>query len=475
MAHLLIAATHKSSGKTTFTTGLAAALARRGMAVQPFKKGPDYIDPMWLSRAAGRSCCNLDFHCMQEAEIIAAFCRRDAAADISIVETNKGLFDGVDVEGRDSNAALASLLGAPVVLVIDTLGMTRGIAPLVLGYINFDPGVRIAGVVLNKVGGPRHEDKLRAALEYYTDIPVLGALGRNPALEIPERHLGLVPANEAGEADRSVELLAEAVSDNVDLDRIVRIAHTADGPCATPAPAPNSTPRPKDIRIGVARDAAFGFYYPDDLEAFEAAGAEVVPFDCLEDTALPDVDGLFIGGGFPETQMAALEANQTMLASIRTAIDGGLPTYAECGGLMYLSRSLTWRGETREMVGVVPGDAVMHRRPQGRGYVVLEETGAGPWPLPASRTGIPAGFPVHEFHYASLENLPDSMTYAWRVLRGHGIDGHHDGIVQGNLLAGFSHLRDVEGNRWVARFVRFVRDHRTGTGRTSVNCPVSAP
>lgn len=460
MAHLLIAATHKSSGKTTVTTGLAAALAHRGMNVQPFKKGPDYIDPMWLGRAAGRPCYNLDFHCMAEAEIVAAFSRRNAAADISIVETNKGLFDGVDVEGRDSNAALAALLGAPVVLVIDTLGMTRGIAPLALGYVNFDPGVRIAGVVLNKVGGPRHEDKLRAALEHYTDLPVLGAIGRDRALEIPERHLGLVPANEAGEADRTINLLAETVAAYVDLDRIVEIAGSAEGPRAAYAPVPKSAPRRKDIRIGVARDAAFGFYYPDDMEALEAAGAEIVPFDCLEDAVLPDVDGLFIGGGFPETQMAALEANRSMMASVRAAVDGGLPTYAECGGLMYLSRSLTWRGETREMVGVVPGDAVMHSRPQGRGYVVLEETGAAPWPLQASRSDAPARFPAHEFHYASLENLPRDVTYAWRVVRGHGMDGRHDGIVQGNLLAGFSHRRDVEGDRWAARFACFVRDCR---------------
>ena len=465
MAHLLIAATHKSSGKTTVTTGLAAALARRGMTVQPFKKGPDYIDPMWLGRAAGNPCINLDFHCMQEAEIVAAFRRRDAAADISIVETNKGLFDGVDVEGRDSNAALAALLGAPVVLVIDTLGMTRGIAPLVLGYVNFDPAIHIAGVILNKVGGPRHEGKLRAALEFYTDLPVLGALGRDRALEIPERHLGLVPANEAGEANRTINRLAEAVAGGVDLDRIVEIAKSAEGPRLAAVPAPVATPKIRDIRIGVARDAAFGFYYPDDLEALETAGAEIVPFDCLNDKSLPDVDGLFIGGGFPETQMGALEANSELLASIRSAIKGGLPTYAECGGLMYLSRSLTWHGETRQMAGVIPGDAVMHARPQGRGYVVLEETAAAPWPRPVAQTAESTGFPAHEFHYASLENLPRDVTYAWRVLRGHGIDGRHDGIVQGNLLAGFSHLRDVEGDRWAARFAHFVRECRKGKGR----------
>lgn len=467
MAHLLIAATQKSSGKTTVTTGLAAALARRGMAVQPFKKGPDYIDPMWLSRAAGRSCYNLDFHCMTEAEIVATFTRRDATADISVVETNKGLFDGVDVEGRDSNAALAALLGAPVVLVIDTLGMTRGIAPLMLGYVDFDPAVRIAGVVLNKVGGPRHESKLRAALEHYTDLPVVGAIGRDRALEIPERHLGLIPANEAGEADRTIDLLCETVAAGIDLDRIVAIAGKAEGPRVAPAPAPRALARQKDIRIGIARDAAFGFYYPDDLEALEAAGAEIVPFDTLQDARLPDVDGLFIGGGFPETQMAALEANRSMRESIRAAIEAGMPAYAECGGLMYLSRGLTWQGETREMVGVIPGDAVMHPRPQGRGYVILESTGQGPWSPPPSRTGVPARLPAHEFHYASLENLPEGMTYAWRVLRGHGIDGRHDGIVQGNLRAGFCHLRDVAGDRWAARFVDFVRAERRGKGPIS--------
>lgn len=462
MAHLLIAATHKSSGKTSVSTGLAAALAGRGMAVQPFKKGPDYIDPLWLSRAAGRPCYNLDFHTMAEAELISAFCRHDAPADISIIETNKGLFDGVDVAGRDSNAALAALLGGPVVLVVDTLGMTRGIAPLMQGYLNFDPGVRIAGVILNKVGGPRHEGKLRAALEHYTDIPVFGAIGRDRSLEIPERHLGLVPANEADSVDATIAGLAGAVSGQVDLDRIVETAATAEGPRAEPARLPEPAGAVSDIRIGIARDAAFGFYYPDDLEALAAAGAALVPIDTLRDDTLPDIDGLIIGGGFPETQMAALEGNRGLRESIRAAIAGGMPSYAECGGLMYLSRSLTWRGETREMCGAIPGHAVMHEKPQGRGYVVLEENGESPWPAEPSKTGTPARLPAHEFHYASLEGLPEDATYAWRVVRGHGIDGDHDGFVQGNLLAGFSHLRDVQGNRWAERFAGFVRSRRGG-------------
>ncbi len=458
MSHILVAATQKSSGKTMVATGLCAALAARGVVVQPFKKGPDYIDPMWLSRAAGRSCYNLDFNCMQESEIVSVFTARRAGTDIAVIEGNKGLFDGVDLDGRDSNAALAGLLGAPVLLVVDTVGMTRGIAPLVLGHANFDPGLRISGIILNKVGGPRHEGKLRAALEHYTDIPVIGAIGRDRALEIPERHLGLVPANECGEADLAVARLRRAIADGVDLDRVVEVAGSARRSAAIGGTSPCARIRRAALRIGIARDAAFGFYYPDDLEALAEAGADLVPFDCLNDSALPAVDGLFIGGGFPETQMAALEANQGMLESLREAIEGGLPTYAECGGLMYLSRSLTWRGETREMVGVLPGDAVMHPRPQGRGYVLLEATGASPpWVMPATASGSARRVAAHEFHYASLENLPDGLDYAYRVLRGHGIDGRHDGIVQGNLLASFSHIRDVEGNRWTARFVDFVR------------------
>ena len=451
MAHLLIAATQKSSGKTTVTAGLAAAFARRGLAVQPFKKGPDYIDPMWLGRAAGRPCRNLDFHTQSEAEIITTFRTGDAAADLSLIEANKGLYDGVDTQGRDSNAALACLLGAPVVLVIDTRGITRGVAPLVLGYQAFDKGVRIAGVILNRVGGPRHEGKLRAALESYTDMPVLGAVGRDAALEIPERHLGLVPANEFGEARAAIDRLADSVAAQVDLDRLQEIACMATGPQAALV-RPPVRPAGERIRVGIARDAAFGFYYPDDLEALEGSGAALVPFDTLQDAQLPEIDALFIGGGFPETQMAALEANVSLRAEIRSALESGLPAYAECGGLMYLSRSLTWRGETAEMCGFVPGDSVMHDRPQGRGYVLLED--GGPWPAPP---GARKPLPAHEFHYASLEGLPADAHYAWRVLRGHGLDGEHDGIVVNNLLAGFSHLRDTGAHHWTARFVEFAR------------------
>ncbi len=275
----------------------------------------------------------------------------------------------------------------PVVLVIDTAGITRGIAPLIQGYLGFDPKVNICGVILNKVGGARHESKLRAALERYTDAEVLGSIGRDAAFRIPERHLGLIPANEAtgfGAAETMVSRLAFAVSMSVDLDRILEIANTAKLPSVVKeAPRQSqavSTRAKPDLRIAIARDAAFGFYYPDDLEAFERAGAELVPFDTLKDKHLPECDGLFIGGGFPETQLDALAANSSLLTEIREALAAGKPAYAECGGLMYLSRRISWNDQSADMVGAVSADTLVGDRPQGRGYMLLRESGNSPWP-----------------------------------------------------------------------------------------------
>jgi cobyrinic acid a,c-diamide synthase len=448
MPRVFISAAHKSSGKTTLTLGLCAALHARGHAVQPFKKGPDYIDPLWLGMAARRPCYNLDFHMMRRDEIEQQFAQAAASARISLIEGNKGLYDGLDLDGSNSNAALAKLLGAPVVLVIDARGMTRGVAPLILGYQAFDRDIRIAGVILNNLGGSRHESKLRAVIEHYTDVEVIGAVQHDPAMQIAERHLGLVPANEQQAALDRIGQVGERVAAQVDLDRILAIGDGAadlgvalpSGPAASPA----------RVRIGIAHDPAFGFYYSEDLDALRAANVELVELDTLQAQALPEIDGLIIGGGFPEMFMAELEANQSLRSSIRQAIEGGLPTYAECGGLMYLSKSLSWQGQTRQMVGVVPGDTVMHARPVGRGYARLQPTGDDRWqeaePIPA-----------HEFHYSSLENLPADSIYAYQVTRGHGIDGRHDGYQRHNLLAGYVHRRGAGEQGWIAPFLNQVR------------------
>ncbi len=484
MARLLISAAHKSSGKTTVSIGLCAALSRRGVCVQPFKKGPDYIDPMWLTEASGRDCINLDPYLMSRQDILSLFARHRAGADLSLVEGNKGLYDGLALDGSNSNAALAGLLGLPVVLVIDARGMTRGIAPLILGYQAFDPSVRIAGVILNHLGGSRHEAKLRAVIEHYTDVPVLGGIGVDHRLALVERHLGLTPAAEMDSAQECVATIGRIIGEQVELDRIVALAQAAPSlvephVCLSPKPgataagdaaAPQAALTP-GVLIGVARDRAFGFYYADDLDALRAAGARLVAIDTLGDTHLPEVDGLFIGGGFPEQFMDQLAANVSLRAEIAAAIEDGLPVYAECGGLMYLARSLTWQGMTRPMVGALGADVVMHERPVGRGYVCLAETAASPWPRMRARTssgGPDEALRGHEFHYSSLENIDSGLQYAYRVLRGHGIDGHHDGIVYKNVLASYAHLRSVGGTGWAERFIAFVRARVVGVGADHV-------
>ncbi|MCW9012175.1 MAG: hydrogenobyrinic acid a,c-diamide synthase (glutamine-hydrolyzing) [Gammaproteobacteria bacterium] len=460
MAHLLISAAHKSSGKTTMSIGLCAALAETGLAVQPFKKGPDYIDPMWLGRAAGRPCHNLDFYTMQSDEIVNTVAQHSIGADISIIEGNKGLYDGLDLDGSNSNAALSSLVKAPVILVLDARGMTRGIAPLILGYQAFDPDIHIAGVILNQLGGSRHESKLHAVIEHYTDVQVVGSVYRNSTLSIEERHLGLMPSNEDDSADTKIRQIRDAIKNQIDLELVKKIAELAP---ALPATKFSSSQiiTPKDVRIGIARNDAFGFYYPGDLQALENAGAELVFIDTIRDKQLANIDGLFIGGGFPETRMQELEANSGLRHEIKTAIDHGLPAYAECGGLMYLSRSLSWQGKKNDMVGVIAADAVMHDTPQGRGYIRLEESDHHPWHQYGSKpTAEIAG---HEFHYSALENLDPDTRFAYRIKRGTGIDGQNDGIIYNNLLACYAHLRDTSSNHWAQRFVEFVRHCKSTT------------
>ena len=456
MNRLFISAAHKSSGKTTVCIGLCAALRARGEAVQHFKKGPDYIDPLWLALATGRPCYNLDAYLMGADEIRARVARSMRGATLGIIEGNKGLYDGLDLDGSNSNAAMAALLGAPVVLVIDARGMTRGIAPLILGYQAFDRNIRIAGVILNQLGGARHEAKLRAVIQHYTGVPVLGAVQHDERMTIVERHLGLVPSNEAQGAHSRIDEIAARIAAQVDLDQLLAISRQA-APLQGGEPAPGAAGGAL-VRIGIARDAAFGFYYPGDLDALRSAGAELVSFDALHAEHLPPVDGLFIGGGFPETQMEALAANESLRHEVHDAIESGLPAYAECGGLMYLARGIEWNGRTAPMVGVIPADIVMHSRPVGRGYVQLRETGRGPWPRPQGPL-----IHAHEFHYSSVENLAPGVEFAYEVERGHGIDGRHDGIVHKNLLASYAHLRDVAGNPWARRFVDFVRNCRHAT------------
>ncbi len=450
MGRLFISAAHKSSGKTTLSIGLCAALHAKGLNVTPFKKGPDYIDPMWLSRAAHNPCTNLDFYTMQHKEILQNIATAEQNSDITLIEGNKGLYDGLDLDGSNSNAALAILSKTPVVLVINVQGLTRGIAPLILGYQAFEKDINIAGVILNQYRGLRHEEKLKAVIEHYTDVPVIGAVQHNPELEITERHLGLVPSNESQRAEDKIEQIKKYVNEQVDIDAIINIAHSTQK--LEIMSLPTMSIQPIKVKIGIIRDAAFGFYYPDDLLSLKNNGAELVTINALTDEALPDIDGLFIGGGFPESHLQQLNQNKSLRESIKNAIENGLPTYAECGGLMYLSRSIQWNETQTEMVGVIPADSKMHKCPQGRGYVQLQETENALWPDKMANNLIPA----HEFHYSSLYNIDSDLKYAYNVKRGTGINGQQDGVIYKNLLANYTHLRDTSQHHWTQRFIRFV-------------------
>ncbi|MDP1524259.1 MAG: cobyrinate a,c-diamide synthase [Rhodocyclaceae bacterium] len=471
MHRFLISAAHKSSGKTTLSIGLAAALRARGLTVQPFKKGPDYIDPLWLSRAAGRGCRNLDFFLSSHEEIRQQFAQGHAA-DVCLVEGNKGLYDGLALDGGNSNAALARLLDLPVILVLDARGMTRGIAPLILGYQAFERDIRIVGVILNRLGGKRHESKLRAVIEHYTDVPVLGAVQEDAQLALVERHLGLMPANEAAGAEHLIASIADTVARQVDLDRLLSITTTN-----VPIPAPVAAPvldSPR-LRVAIAQDAAFGFYYTDDLDALRAAGADLLPFDALKDAQLPACDALLIGGGFPESFLDELAANTALRSDIRQKVAAGLPTYVECGGLMYLAQSIAWQGNTRPMVGVIPGEIIMHPKPVGRGYVILAPTDAHPWQCRPASADFSGPLHAHEFHYSELRGLPADTQFAYKVERGHGIDGKNDGIVLHNMLASYTHLRGVARSNWPARFIEFVRQCQAQSRRNVDHVEEIAP
>lgn len=455
---ILISGPHRSSGKTTLSTGLCRALTDAGLTVQPYKKGPDFIDPMWLGAAAGRDCRNLDLFMMGEENIQASFQRAATGssaagsvmttpADLGIIEGNMGLYDSLEVDGRGSTADMARLLKTPVVLIVDTRSMNRSIAPLLIGFQQFEPDITIAGVILNKVFGPRHESKLRAAIEEYTDIEVVGAIPRRSEMGIIMRHLGLEPALEHNAAKDVIGAIGDAIDQYVDLDKIQDIAATA--PPLPDLEQKTSRPPPPTTRIGVARDRAFTFYYPENLEALQQAGAELIPFSPLGDSELPPVNGLYIGGGFPEVFMDELAANRPLCEQIKESVEAGMPVYAECGGLMYLARRMSWKDKTREMVGALPCDIIMHQKPQGHGYIQLKATGAGGWFTP--------GIEVrgHEFHYSEIKNAGD-MEFAWELLRGTGVDGSHDGILHHNVLASYAHLHSLGSPGWAPGFITLV-------------------
>jgi len=451
----MIAAPQGRSGKTAVAIGLCATLRIRGMKVKPFKKGPDYIDPSWLSAAAGIPCSNLDLFMFDRAELVTSFQEGYERADLALIEASMGLFDSPAEDGEGSSAWLARELQTPIILVINCSRMTRSAAAMVCGYINFEPGTPLAGVILNHVGNPRHERTIVKAIEHHCDIPVLGALPRDERLVIRERHLGIVPLQEQAEAASVIDRIGSILQQCTDIDRILDIAR-----CSTDLPLP-ATHRdaviarsaatkqsPKtSVKIGVLADKAFSFYYPENLNALQQNGAQLIYIDSFRDNRLPAIDALYIGGGFPELYATELEANFSLRQDISAGVESGLPVYAECAGLMYLCRSLLTGGKGYYMCGVIPADVVIDKKPQGHGYVSAEVTGTNPF---FSTGTLLRG---HEFHHSRLLNS-SGQSCAYRIIRGNGIDGKNDGLVYKNVLASYMHLHALGTPSWARTFVK---------------------
>jgi len=451
---LVIAGLSGDSGKTLVALGLVRALARGGLAVQPFKKGPDYIDPAWLAVASGRPCRALDTYLMDSAGLDRAL----AAAvdcDVALVEGNRGVFDGADAEGTHSTAELAKRIAAPVVLVVDATKATRTVAAPIAGCRALDPDLDLAGVIVNRVGTERQERVIRDAVERSTGVPVFGVLPRLGGDEpLPGRHLGLVPVAEHPTYREAIERAADAVSDGVDLGRVLDAARTATPITLDPLADP---PRGPEVTIGYVVDAAFSFYYPDNLERLAAAGATLVAVPPSSPDRLADLDGLYVGGGFPEVHAARLGSYGGFGSVLRERVTAGLPVYAECGGLMLLARELRVDGVAYPMTGVLDLAVEQTSRPCGHGYVEAVVDRANPFaPVGARRRG-------HEFHYSRITGGTDIGRTVLHLERGTGVGERRDGIVKGRVWASYLHLHALGTPDWADGLLRMARDYRAAS------------
>ncbi len=458
----MIAALRGGSGKTILSMGLIAALGESGSAIAPFKKGPDYIDSGWLALVAGRPCYNLDPYLMDPPVMADSFLSHTHPGDTAIVEGNRGLFDGIDLEGSTSTAELAKLLNLPVLLCLDCTKTTRTMAAVVLGCRAFDPDVKIGGVVLNRVAGSRHEAALTKNIEHHTGVPVLGAIPKLGEENFPERHMGLVPALEHGGARDSLSAVSKMARDYLNLDAISKMAGEASvtGPHApVTGKVPVGVPPDKSIRekprIGIVKDAAFQFYYPENIEALASAGAETVFVSPLSREGLPRVDALYIGGGFPETHARQLAENRRFREELKALVEKGLPVYAECGGLMYLGSSLVMDGEVYPMCDVLPIVFGLHPQPRGHGYTTVTVSGENPfYPVGTELKG-------HEFHYSYVKDLTGGdLCQAFSMRRGGGLMNGRDGACYKNVLATYTHIHALGTPEWAPSMVRNALKYR---------------
>ncbi len=450
---VVIAGLGGDSGKTLVSCGLLAHCRREELNPLPFKKGPDYIDPAWLGLAAGKQCRNLDTYMIGREESKRIFSVHIQSDGIAIIEGNRGLFDGADDKGTHSTAELAKLLGASVVLVIDGTKVTRTLAAIVLGCQMMDSSLRIGGVILNNVSGKRHARVAVDSIQAITGIPVIGIIKKYKNTNLlPSRHLGLVTPKEHKQALSAVETAADIIEDSINFDKFFEIANNYED-ILFAAGEKKSSANPI-VKLGYFVDRAFSFYYPDNLEALENAGAELIKLSAISDSNLPALDGLYIGGGFPETNLKALSDNKDMMKAVKYAASNGMPIYAECGGLMYLSKSIVWNADTFEMCGVFPFSVEMNVKPQGHGYVEASADIDNPF------FNVGEKIRGHEFHYSGIINNDAAKNTVLSLSRGKGAVSNRDGFMTKNTFASYLHIHSASAINWANNFIKIASKYR---------------
>lgn len=449
----MVAGVASGVGKTTITVGLISALRRRGLAVQPFKTGPDYIDPTYHTRAAGVPSRNLDTWMVPHAHVTELFGRAMAGKDVAVVEGVMGLHDSRSATSEEgSGAELARLLGLPVILVVDASAVGRSVAATVLGFQRFDPRVRFAGVVLNRVAGTRHAALCSEAILAATGLPVLGALAREDRIRLPERHLGLVPTVEGATPGSVFDEIASAVGKAIDIQRLLDVTAITLPSTVRTGLFPEK-PIAKRARIAVAMDRAFSFYYQDSLDLLDAWGAELAPFSIMEDAGLPEgTSGVYIGGGFPEVYAKEIAANRAVAMALQRAASAGAPIYAECGDLMYLGRALVdFEGVAHPMAGLLPLTSRLTETRLSLGYRTVRAVADGPVLCQGQEVR------AHEFHWSRLQEQEPAHTAAYHVV---DQDGRAEGYRQGSILASYMHLHLAADQRLALRFVEYCHERK---------------
>lgn len=457
---IVIAGLRGGSGKTIISLGITAAWKEKGLKVSPFKKGPDYIDAGWLSKAAGRPCYNLDTFLCPPPIVRASYLEHSEHCDISVVEGNRGLYDGIDIDGSTSTSELAKLLNLPVLLVLDCTKSTRTMAALLMGCMNFDPDIHICGVILNRVAGKRHEGKVRANIEKFCNVPVFGAVPKLKAEDFPERHMGLVTSEEHAFSSQAILAAAKVARDNIDLDALY---HYLTNEFSKIAPdilpeihlSQEKPVEPEPVIIGIVRDSAFQFYYPDNIDALKKLGATIVFISPLTETKIPDVHAIYMGGGFPETHAPQLASNVAFKDDLKKLSQSGLPIYAECGGLIFLGQSIRLMDREYPMCGILPIKFGLSNQPQGHGYTMVEVINENPF--------YKAGESLrgHEFRYSSVLEIDyQNHEMAFKMERGKGILDKKDGFFKHNTFGTYTHIHALGTHSWAPSLIKMAKAYK---------------